>query len=160
MTGLMVTESAMQGRWPVVPATVSMLLLCATASGATQFEAPANREAAEILPAELLRGPKYQVRDTVVSYGYMHHWTVDSDFGTFEAIGDGVKPALLGVAVGLAAAWWASRLLTGLLYGVGPADLATFTIVPTALVLVAIAASALPAWRASRLDPTLVLRRD
>ncbi|MCZ6860356.1 MAG: hypothetical protein O7I42_08785 [Alphaproteobacteria bacterium] len=80
-----------------MPATVSMLLLCATAtaSGATQFEAPANREAAEILPAELLRGPKYQVRDTVVSYGYMHHWTVDSDFGTFEATGDGALRSLI-----------------------------------------------------------------
>ncbi len=91
MTGLQVTESARQGRWAVVPVIVSMLLLGATVSApsAAQFEAPANRKAAEILPAELLKGPNYQVRETVVSYGYMHHWTVDSDFGIFEATGDG-----------------------------------------------------------------------
>ncbi len=97
MTGLQVTESARQGRWAVVPAMVSMLLLGATvsATSAAQFEAPANRKAAEILPAELLKGPNYQVRDTVVSYGYMHHWTVDSDFGTFEATGDGALRSLI-----------------------------------------------------------------
>ncbi len=67
---------------------VSMVLLCATvtATSAAPFEAPANRKAAEILPAELLRGPNYQVRDTVVSYGYMHHWTVDTDFGKGPAM--------------------------------------------------------------------------
>ncbi len=65
MTGLRVTESAKQGRWAVVPAMVSMLLLCATPSAtrAAQFEAPANRKAAEILPAELIQGPHYRVRE-------------------------------------------------------------------------------------------------
>ncbi len=77
MTEFQVTESARLGRWAVVPAMVSMLLLCATAASAAQFEAPANRKAAEILPAELIQGPHYRVRETVVSYGYMHHWTVD-----------------------------------------------------------------------------------
>jgi hypothetical protein len=72
-----------------------MLLLCATAASAAQFEAPANRKAAEILPAELIQGPHYRVQDTVVSYGYMHHWTVDSDFGTFEATGDGALRSLI-----------------------------------------------------------------
>jgi hypothetical protein len=95
MPEFQVTESARQGRWAAVPAMVSMLLLCATAASAAQFEAPANRKAAEILPAELLKGPNYQVRDTVVSYGYMHHWTVDSDFGTFEATGDGALRSLI-----------------------------------------------------------------
>ncbi len=37
----------------------------------------------------------YQVQETVVSYGYMHHWTVGSDFGTFEAIGDGALRSLI-----------------------------------------------------------------
>ncbi len=97
MTGLQVTESARQGRWAVVLAMVSMILLgaTATATSAAHFEVPANRKAVEILPAELLRGPNYQVRDTVVSYGYMHHWTVDSDFGTFEATGDGALRKLI-----------------------------------------------------------------
>ncbi len=72
MTGSQVTESARQGRWPVVPAMVSMLLICATATatGAAQLETPANRKAAEILPAELLKGPNHQVRETVAGdYG-------------------------------------------------------------------------------------------
>ena len=97
MTEFQITDSAKQGRWAVVPAMVSMLLLGATvsATSAAQFEAPANRKAAAILPAELLKGPNYQVRDTVVSYGYMHHWTVDSDFATFEATGDGALRKLI-----------------------------------------------------------------
>ncbi len=105
MTGLQVTESARQGRWAVVPAMVSMLLLGAavTATSAAQFEAPTNRKAAEILPAELLKGPNYQVRETVVSYGYMHHWTVDSDFGTFEATGDGALRSLIREIYAIAA---------------------------------------------------------
>ncbi len=59
------------------------------------FEVPANRKASEILPAELIQGPHYRVQDTVVSYGYMHHWTVDTDFGTFEATGDGALRKLI-----------------------------------------------------------------
>ena len=105
MTGIQVAESARQRRWAVVPAMVSMVLLCATASvtSAAQFEVPANRRAAEILPAELLKGPHYQVRETVVSYGYMHHWTVDSDFGTFEVTGDGALRALIREIYAIAA---------------------------------------------------------
>ncbi len=97
MTEFKKIESARRGRWAAVPAMVLMLLLGATvsATSAAQFEAPANRKAAEILPAALLKGPNYQVRETVVSYGYMHHWTVDSDFGTFEATGDGALRSLI-----------------------------------------------------------------
>ncbi len=105
MTGFQVTESAKQRRWAIVPAVVSMVLLCANASAtsAAQFEVPANRKAAEVLPAELLKGPNYQVRETVVSYGYMHHWTVDSDFGTFEVTGDGAMRALIREIYAIAA---------------------------------------------------------
>ncbi len=95
MKGFGKTESATRQWWTVVPAIASMLLLCATAASAAQFEALANRKAADILPAELLKGPHFQVRETVVSYGYMHHWTVDSDFGTFEATGDGALRSLI-----------------------------------------------------------------
>jgi predicted permease len=77
-----------------------------------------------------------------------------------QAIGDGLKPALLGVAAGLVAAWWATRALAGLLYEVGAFDRATFAAVPAVLIAVAALACALPAWRASRLDPTTVLRQE
>ncbi len=105
MTGFHIIESARRGRWAAMPAIISMLLLGATvsATSAAQFEVPANRKATEILPAELLKGPNYQVRETVVSYGYMHHWTVDSDFGTFEATGDGALRSLIREIYAIAA---------------------------------------------------------
>lgn len=59
-----------------------------SAGGAPRFEAPANQKASDILPAQLISGPHYRVRDRVVSYGYMHHFVVDSDFGVFEVTGD------------------------------------------------------------------------
>lgn len=60
----------------------------APCSGAVAYETPVNRSAADILPQQLLSGPHYRVRDKVVSYGYMHRYTVDSDFGEFEVTGD------------------------------------------------------------------------
>jgi predicted permease len=77
-----------------------------------------------------------------------------------HALGTGVRPALAGIGVGLAVAWWGTRLLAGLLYGVETYDVVTFTSVPAALVVVATLACALPAWRASRLDPVTVLRQE
>lgn len=43
--------------------------------------------ASELLPAEILRGPSYRVRDLVETDGFMAHFLIDSDFGTFEAAG-------------------------------------------------------------------------
>lgn len=68
--------------------------------------------------------------------------------------------ALLGVAIGLAGALVLGRVVESLLFGVTGRDLATFTIVPAALALVAILASYLPARRASRIDPTEALRAE
>ena len=48
ITGFQIIESARRRRWTTVPAIVSMLLLCATAASAAQFEAPANRKAADL----------------------------------------------------------------------------------------------------------------
>jgi len=82
---------------------LTSFLLAAGGSHAEQFEAPANRNAAEILPAELLNGPNYRVRETVTSYGYMNHWTVDSDFGVFEVTGDGALRSLIREIYAIAA---------------------------------------------------------
>ena len=51
------------------------------------FEQGVLLKAADLLPADLLRGPSYRVRDQVATDGYMAHFEIDSDFGTFEAIG-------------------------------------------------------------------------
>ena len=53
-----------------------------------------------------------------------------------------------------------TRLLQGLLHGVTPADPATFVVVAIVLIAVATIASAVPAWRASRVDPVLALKSE
>jgi putative ABC transport system permease protein len=70
----------------------------------------------------------------------------------------GVLLAGAGVAAGLPAALAASRVLASLLYGVGPRDLTVFAGVSSVLVAVALAASCLPARRASKIDPVEALR--
>ena len=67
---------------------------------------------------------------------------------------------LAGAATGLAAAAGAGRLLSGLLYGVNGVDPVTFAVVPATLVLVALAASWIPARRASTIDATASLRGE
>jgi hypothetical protein len=65
-----------------------------------------------------------------------------------------------GVALGIAGALAASRLLAGFLFGVTPNDAAVFVSVPVLLGLVALGACAIPARRASRVDPVVALRSD
>ncbi len=72
----------------------------------------------------------------------------------------GMRLAGLGVAVGLAAAFALSQLLSSLLFGVGSSDLATYAAVSFVLLLAAAAACWLPARRATRIDPTLALRQE
>jgi len=69
-------------------------------------------------------------------------------------------PVGAGLAAGLALATGAVRWLASLLYGVEAHDPATFTLVPLALVAVALAAAALPAWRALRIEPAQALRDE
>jgi ABC-type antimicrobial peptide transport system permease subunit len=70
----------------------------------------------------------------------------------------GLGLAVAGSAVGLAGALIVSRLMASLLYGIRPTDPAVFLIVPFILFVVAVAATYLPARRASRLDPIIALR--
>jgi putative ABC transport system permease protein len=71
---------------------------------------------------------------------------------------EGMTPALIGVAAGTGAALVAGRLMTKLVFGVSASDPMTFVVVAAALVFVALMASLVPAYRASRLDPSEVLR--
>jgi predicted permease len=73
-------------------------------------------------------------------------------------LGEGVKMAALGVAVGLAAALGLTRLMASLLYGVSATDPPTFAGVAIAVMMVALAASYIPARRATRVDPMVALR--
>jgi predicted permease len=73
-------------------------------------------------------------------------------------VGNGVRLALIGIALGLAGALAVTRLLSSLLYGIRATDFATFALVSLALAGVACLASYVPARRASRLDPMAALR--
>ena len=75
-------------------------------------------------------------------------------------LSQGVKLAVLGIAVGLLGAFAAGRLLTRLLFETEPTDLPTFAATAATLALVAVAASLLPAVRAVRTDPVNALRSD
>jgi predicted permease len=73
---------------------------------------------------------------------------------------DGLRPALLGLAFGLAGSMAAAGIIRSLLYGTSPVDPFILAGVAAILLLVAAAACALPAWRASRLDPIQALRTE
>ena len=75
-------------------------------------------------------------------------------------LGSGVGLALVGIVLGLAAAASLSRLMTTLLHDVQPGDPATYAAVAAALTVVAIAASLIPAWRATRVDPVRALKAE
>jgi putative ABC transport system permease protein len=72
----------------------------------------------------------------------------------------GMTPALIGVAAGLAIAFGATRVLGSLLYGVKASDPLTFATVAFALSVVALSATYIPALRAIRVDPAIALRDE
>ena len=66
--------------------------------------------------------------------------------------------ALMGISIGLLAAWMTTRLMAGFLYGVRPADPVTFAAVALLLMGVALTACWIPARRAMQVDPMVALR--
>ena len=64
------------------------------------------------------------------------------------------------VAVGIGGAFFAARALTSLLFGVKPTDLPTFLSVAILLAVLGLVACAVPALRATRVDPLVVLRNE
>jgi putative ABC transport system permease protein len=107
-------------------------------------------------------------------YGVMSHLVTQStrDIGVLVALGarpgnilrlvvrQGMELAGIGIVVGLAAAAALTRVMASLLFGVSATDVATFAAVPALLAAVALAATAIPAVRATRVDPMVALREE
>jgi putative ABC transport system permease protein len=77
-----------------------------------------------------------------------------------QVMKQGLLLTVLGGALGLVSVFGLNRLIASLLFGVQPTDIVTVTFVIATIAGVAAIACALPAWRASRLDPNVVLRED
>jgi putative ABC transport system permease protein len=72
----------------------------------------------------------------------------------------GLALTIIGGGIGLAGVFGLNRLIASLLFGVQPTDATTLAIVIVTILMVAAVACWLPAWRASQLDPNVVLRED
>ncbi len=75
-------------------------------------------------------------------------------------LADGLKLTFIGVAIGLAGSLVASRVISGLLYGIGPSDPVVFIVASVVLSLAAVFACIAPARRAMKLEPTIALRYE
>jgi predicted permease len=104
-----------------------------------------------------------------VSYGVaqrMHEFGVRVALGAKGndlialVVAGGVRVAAIGVAAGVVLALAAGRFIASLLYGIAPTDATTIAAVACLLLLVAVAAAFVPAYRAARVDPMLALRAD
>lgn len=77
-----------------------------------------------------------------------------------QVVGEGMRVVVFGIALGVVLTMVTSRLVASLLYGVEPNDISAMMLAGSTLLLVAIAASLVPAWRAARVDPVRALRRE
>ena len=73
---------------------------------------------------------------------------------------EGMKPTLLGAAIGIVASLGLGRLVASLIFQVKPTDPLTFIAVAAVLALIALLACIIPAYRASRVDPVIALRNE
>jgi hypothetical protein len=87
-------------RWRLASLSAVVLSLIGRAAkpgtAASGFEAPPVLQAADLAPADLLQGPRFQVEPRVPTDGLLAKFTIRSDFGVFEAEG----PGMLGIRVG------------------------------------------------------------
>jgi putative ABC transport system permease protein len=72
-------------------------------------------------------------------------------------VGQGLRLVVIGVAIGLAAAFVLTRVMASLLFGVSATDPVTFIIISLILMVVALVASYIPALRATKVDPMVAL---
>jgi ABC-type antimicrobial peptide transport system permease subunit len=75
-------------------------------------------------------------------------------------VSEGMKPTLIGVVIGLAGALALGRVMASVIYGVSARDLMTLVSVAVLMTVIGLVASALPAYRATRVDPMKTLREE
>lgn len=75
-------------------------------------------------------------------------------------LSQGMRPALVGILLGALGAWWLSRYLATLLFGIKPFDVFTYLTVAALLLATALTACLLPGRRAMRIDPAVALRTE
>lgn len=75
-------------------------------------------------------------------------------------LSNGMKLALIGVALGLVGAFALTRLMATMLFGVEPTDAMTFSAISVLLITVALLACYLPGRRATKVEPTISLRYE
>jgi predicted lysophospholipase L1 biosynthesis ABC-type transport system permease subunit len=75
-------------------------------------------------------------------------------------IGEGLRLSVLGIVLGIAAAWALTRVMSSMLIGVEPTDPATFGAITALFLSIAVVACWLPARRAAALEPTIALREE
>ena len=73
---------------------------------------------------------------------------------------DGMRPALLGLFIGIGVSLGVTRLISSVLYGTSPLDASVFLLVIATLLLSATGACLFPAWRAARINPMCALRAE
>jgi predicted permease len=107
-------------------------------------------------------------------YGVMSYLVTQSrhDIGLRIALGaqrnmilwlvvrQGMELAVAGIIAGIIGAFALTRLMASLLFGVGVRDMVTFSTVPLILAAIALIATYVPAWRATQVDPMMVLREE
>ena len=107
-------------------------------------------------------------------YGAMSYLVTQStrDIGVLVALGalpgdiirlvlrQGMELAAIGILVGVAGAAALTRVMASMLFGVSTTDVVTFGLVPVVLAVVAFAATLIPAWRTTRVDPIVALRDE
>jgi putative ABC transport system permease protein len=102
----------------------------------------------------------YSVRERTREIGIRMALGAQSDRIVGLVLRQGLVLVAAGIAIGLTAAFFLARLISSLLYGVEPRNVAVFAGVPIVLALVAVAAAGIPAYRASRVDLLEALRYE
>jgi predicted permease len=75
-------------------------------------------------------------------------------------LADAMRAVVPGLVIGLVAAFFTTRFVRGMLYGIAPVDLPTFIVTPAVILIVSLGASLWPASRAARVDPVIAMRAE